>query len=131
MQQGQPDDPEERLGASGKEKTSVGVRHPSGRRVVKDWVRGLLRTAEDEGAGLGQSEGGGQLGGLGGWVPGGEREGGRGSGSQQEGAGAGNSRAGRKGCSRGGLGGTVTCKGGRRDLLGGAGTKGGVAAGDP
>lgn len=55
------------------------------------------------------------------------------SGAHREGAGAGNAagRAGRKGCSRGGLGGTVTCRGGRRDPLRGAGAKGGAAAGEP
>lgn len=76
LQQGQPDAPGEELGASGKEKISVGVRHLGGKRVMQDWVRGLCRMAEEEGSSLKQSKEGEQLGGLGGWVPRGKWEGG-------------------------------------------------------
>lgn len=44
MQQGQPDDEEDELRASGKEKTSVGVGNLGGGWVRNDWGRGSFRT---------------------------------------------------------------------------------------
>lgn len=55
MQQGQPGGGEE-LGASGKEKNSVGVGNLSGKRVMKDWVRGDFERAGARGSRLEQSE---------------------------------------------------------------------------
>lgn len=65
MQQGQPDDEEDGLGASGKEKSSVGVGNLGGKGARNDWVRGSFRRRGGSGSSPEQSgEGEEAVGGL-------------------------------------------------------------------
>lgn len=56
MQQGQPDDEEEELGASGKEKPVPGLEIWAEEWVMQDWMTGSSRRGRNEGSNPQQKE---------------------------------------------------------------------------